>query len=214
MDSCGIEHGDFAVFLPDQKADLRASQDNAFGPSANEMPHDVNILPLGFQPGLAKAQFIVDHIMDSLTFLFVRDDDVQTMFFDKSTAVEVVLHCELRTQQTDLVDPLSLNSLGSGVCDVQQRYPQVILDFIGRFVHGIGAEQKEVGAAILDVPSGFDHFFRGFRPLSLMLEWFDFSEIDGVHEALGRMEAAKSSLHGFIDEPVVFDGGLPTHPAD
>jgi hypothetical protein len=151
------------------------------------MPHDLNIPSPGLLADCAKAQFTVDHVVDVLALLFVGHDDLQAMFVDQSTAVEVVLHRELRAQQTDFVETLSPDSVGRGVGDVQQRYLQVLLDIVGRLVHGVGAKDDEIRAAIMNVPSGFDHLSRCLCPLALMLEWFDFSEIDGVHDALGGM---------------------------
>jgi len=80
--------------------------------------------------------------------------------------------------------------LGGCVGDVEEGDGDVGLDSRGHFVHGVGADEEEVCTGGFDLFSGLGENCGGLVPLTLVLEAFDFFEVDAVEEEFGGVEAA------------------------
>jgi len=97
---------------------------------------------------------------------------------------------------------------------VEQRDIDGVGDRVGHQVHGVGAQQDEVGAAALQAEGGVFHPVGQFIPIALMLEALDLAEIDRPHQAARRVNAAEPVANLAVDDPVVFGGAFPAHAAD
>jgi hypothetical protein len=100
------------------------------------------------------------------------------------------------------------------VSNVDKRQIDALLDCISRLVHRVGTKDQTICAAILNMPSGVNHSFSRFLPAPFVLERLDLSEIDRIQEASSRVQTAEPDLHAFIDESIVDNRRLPTHPAN
>ena len=117
-------------------------------------------------------------------------------------------------QETRPLDAPGFDLLCSSVDDVPQGDAHRLCDRVRHPVHGVGAQNDEVRSVLFD-PACRPREGRGrLFPPALMLEPLDGSEVDAVHQSIGRMMAAKSLFDRLVDHPIVDGQGLQTHPAD
>jgi len=107
-----------------------------------------------------------------------------------------------------------LDPPGGCIGDVQNRNMDVRLNVVGHFVHGIGADDDEIRTALFKLFRRFGQYLCGIVPFPLMLQHFYVGEVNGIHDAFGRMKPAEFRFDGFVDDAVILDGGLPAHTAD
>ena len=62
--------------------------------------------------------------------------------------------------------------------------------------------------------SGIGHLAGQFIPVTQVLQFFHLFKIHRIQDTLGRVESPKLLFYGFVDDPVIFQRGFPTHPAN
>src|SRR4030042_4340705 len=122
------------------------------------------------------------------------------MSLDQSALIEILFHRELGTQKTDLFQSCSFDGLSGRIGNMEDGNSEMFLNFVGDLVHCIGAEENEICPACLRASRSSDQNLSSFVPLSLMLQGFDCSKIDGNHHAFGRMETAKLTPDGLVNK--------------
>ena len=109
---------------------------------------------------------------------------------------------------------MCVDLLGGCVGDVEEGNVDGVGYLVGHFVHGVGADEQEVGTRPLDAEGGLDHQVGGFCPAIGVLEFFDLFEVDAVQGDAGGVQTPQSEFHLFVDQAVVLDGGFPAHAAE
>ncbi len=83
---------------------------------------------------------------------------------------------------------------------------------LGRhLVHGVGADQQEIGAAILQLARFRRQQTGGSGPVTGMLQPLDTGKIDAVEQHPRRVQTAELCPHPTVERLIVTDGGLPAH---
>ncbi len=144
----------------------------------------------------------------------VGNDYIEPEFVGQTGLVEVLLHGEGSAEQADAVISGGCDGFACRIRDVEQGDAGSGGDRIGHPVHGVGADDNEVGAAAFEPLRGLDHLDGQRAPVAGVLETFDVAEIDRVHQAAGGMHAAETFAHLLIDDAVILGRAFPAHAAD
>lgn len=184
----GVEQRHGSVAVTDQQAKFRASEDDAFRALPGQLIHDTTGTNLGFWPQAARTQLVVNDVMHRFPVRGIRNNHLQTKLPHQGTAVEIFLHREARAQQTHAPDTGAPHILGRGVRNVQQRDGEARVHGVGRLVHGVGAEQDEVGTRRFHAPGRFDQELSCLRPAPRALKRFDAGEVHRVQNTTRGMQ--------------------------
>ncbi len=130
------------------------------------------------------------------------------------TPIEVLFHGVPGAEQADRAQSGFGDCSGGGVGDVQHRQADLLLNVIGHAVHCVGADDDEICPTRFHPLPSLDHQGRGPLPITLLLEFLNFGEVNRVEHDPGRVQTAYSLLHPLVDDPVVLGGGFPAHPPD
>ncbi|CRD54055.1 hypothetical protein BN1263460119 [Stenotrophomonas indicatrix] len=144
----------------------------------------------------------------------LRNQYVQAEALAQAATVEVFLHGEGGAEQADTLQTGLHDRRGSRVGDMQQGQRAGRLDLSNELVHGVGADQQQVGATGLQPLCGIDHLVAQGIPVAVVLQLLDAGEIQRPHQQLRRMRAAQPRAYLFVDEAVVLRRTLPAHATD
>ena len=97
---------------------------------------------------------------------------------------------------------------------MQKRNGDCVLDLVGNLVHGVGAQQHQIGAGGFQAARHVGQQFAGLGPPPGHLHLLDLGEIDGSEQASGRVQATQSFADDLVGQSVILRAALPTHPAD
>ena len=97
---------------------------------------------------------------------------------------------------------------------MQQRQWAGRLDAVSQLVHGVGADQQQIGATGLQAPCGVNHVIAQRIPVAVMLQLLDRGEVHRPQQQLRRMCTTEALPHVLVDEPVVLGRAFPAHAAD
>jgi hypothetical protein len=168
-DRClGVDPGrredlDRAVGLTDEQFDFGAAQDHALG-TCRRQPGDH--VPVGL-PGRcgdhASARLVEDHPVHDLPVSLPWDQHAQAMSLH-ALLVEAFQHGEARAEQAYRREPGRLDPCGGRVDDVQQRHRGRRLHRRGHLVHGVGADQQQLGTGGLQPLGRAGQQLAGFVP--------------------------------------------------
>ncbi len=129
--------------------------------------------------------------------------------------VERLLHGERGAQQTDTEDPPGpANRRGGGVDDVQHRFVHRLGNPVEHQMHGVGAQDQQVGTGGGQGAASRGQQVAGPGPFAVPLQLLDLGEIDRIEQNARRVDAAQDLADPKIGEPVVLERGLPTHSAE
>ena len=81
-------------------------------------------------------------------------------------------------------------------------------------MHGIGANQNELSAGLLQFFRGIAKVLRALFPVSAGLALFDLIKFHTLQDDPCAMESAELLLDILIDDGIIRDGALPAHPAE
>lgn len=129
-------------------------------------------------------------------------------------AIEILFHGEARAEEPNDGRASGLYDLCRRVGDVQHGNLYSGFDGGRHFVHRIGAYDHAVCAC------GFERTCRGAQeasgrvPIACLLQLMHIVKIDAMEDDSCRMQSTKAFFDEFVDQPVVGNGGLPTHAAD
>jgi hypothetical protein len=121
----------------------------------------------------------------------------------KPGTIEILLHREPRTQQSYPSYAVLAYARGRRVGDVNERDLNRLLYRRCNLVHGIGAKEKEIGAALLEPQCVSRENSPGRGPVTGVLQALDTLEVDAVHEYTGRVLPAETPPYLLVDDPVV-----------
>ena len=213
MESGRREDRDRAVVRADQQLDLGAPQDDPLRPSCDEAVDHVAVGRTRLVADDAEAELVVDDPVHQCTVVglgHLGGDALRRQALD----VEPTLHGERRREQPDVGQAGARDRRGRHVDQVQQRDRHGLLHLVGDEMHRVGAQHHHLRAPRLQHPRTGRERLAGVLPAGLALHLGDRREVDGVHQAVGRVETTESLAHQLVEQPVVLDAALPAHPAE
>ena len=96
---------------------------------------------------------------------------------------------------------------------MQQRDVDRGLHVVGEAMHRVRAQHQGLSTGYFQAAGEFGEPPSGLLPVAATLELLDRREVDAPHYAFGRVQAAEPLAHGLVEQAVILDRGLPTHPA-
>src|SRR5690554_2930965 len=123
--------------------------------------------------------------MHKITLGRVGDQHLNTEPFRDSSLIELLLHGEAGTQQTNTLNAICGKSLSRGIGNMQQWNRDRGGNLWGYLVHGIGADQHEVGTASLYAAGRLAENLGSGIPVTGVLQAFNLGKIDAVEAQLG-----------------------------
>ena len=199
----------------DQQRNFGAAENNPFGTLCHQSGDDFAIAAARRIQEAAAAQFFENHAVDFLRIVARGSQNLEIVLRLQATTQNIrALHGELGTDETDAVNAGRRHRFAERIGDMQDRHGHSLFERGHAQMHGVGADEKDVGSGLHQALAGACQRRIAFVPSASALQRGDIFEIEGVHQDARRMHAAQLLLHGLVDQAVIGDGGFPTHPAD
>jgi hypothetical protein len=214
MNARCVEYRNRRVLGPNEQRDFGATKNDRLRATLDKPCNDATVLSAGGIEDLAQAQLVVDDAMDDLSIRVVRDQDVDAVKVLEPLTIELLLHREASAEQADPYQAGPFDFFGRRVHDMKEWDRNGFLDSRSHTVHCVCAQHETVRTRQLKRTCRLCQPAPRLWPIARVLQAFNVVKVDTVKNDLGRMEAAQPISDSFIDDTVVGNGGLPTHPAD
>ena len=208
-----VEDGQGAVAGVEQQSDFRAAEDDALRALLLQLVHGFLVEGARAFFDAVAAQFFKDDAVDAGLCVVFGGEEVDAVGAH-ALVVEAVLHGEGGAEQADALQVLHFDGGGGGVDDVQEGDADGGFDGVGDFVHGVGGEQQQVCAAVLQAFAALREALPGLVPVAGVLQGDDVGKVEAVDEDGGAVVAVQARVDGAVDGLVVEHGAFGAHAAD
>ncbi len=164
--SC-IKYRKRAAWCVDKKTDLSTSENHTLCAFLPHIFDDGNVLTSRFLKDFSETEFIVDDCVNSLFLRLIKNYDFESIFFFKSSIIEIMIHSKSRSKESDLFESYFRDFLTRSIGNIEKWNGYWRFDMCHHHIHGIGCEEKEVCSGLFQFlsicPKKYSYRFPNLR---------------------------------------------------